>query len=76
MQQILLKQAVLHFLDGLPEDVTFDDIHYGVYVLWKIDQGLHDAESGRRSHARRRRRGSRCDSDTPLAPEVEDKLTS
>ncbi len=46
MQQRTPKQAVLHFLDGLPEDVTFDDIHYGVYVLWKIDQGLHDAESG------------------------------
>jgi predicted transcriptional regulator len=40
------KQEVGKLLNNLPEDCTFDDIQYHLYVLQKIDKGLRDAEEG------------------------------
>ena len=41
------KDEVRRILDGLPDDVSLDDIQYHIYVRQKIDSGLRDIESGR-----------------------------
>lgn len=41
------KEEVRRLLDRLPDDVTFEDIQYHVYVLQKIAQGLEDVAAGR-----------------------------
>ena len=40
------KQEVLQLLDQLPENVSFDDIQYHIYVCQKINRALEDVESG------------------------------
>ncbi len=41
------KQEVLSLLDQLPDDATFEDIQYHIYVREKIGRGLKDVEEGR-----------------------------
>ncbi len=41
------KQEVKKLLKRLPEDCTFEDIQYHLYVIQKIEQGMLDAEEGR-----------------------------
>ena len=41
------KDEVLRILERLPEDASFEDIQYHIYVRKKIDHGLADAEAGR-----------------------------
>ena len=41
------KQQVKSILEDLPEDASFEDIQYHIYVRQKIEQGLADAEAGR-----------------------------
>ena len=41
------KQQVQSVLESLPEDATFEDIQYHLYVRQRIEQGLADAEAGR-----------------------------
>ena len=41
------KQDVVAMLSQLPDDVTFEDIQYHLYVLEKIRKGLEDKEHGR-----------------------------
>lgn len=41
------KDDVRRMLDGIPDDVTFEDIHYHIYVVEKIRRGLQDIEGGR-----------------------------
>nr|VFJ64093.1 MAG: hypothetical protein BECKDK2373C_GA0170839_11149 [Candidatus Kentron sp. DK] len=40
------KQEVHQLLDRLPENISFDDIQYHIYVRQKISQGLDDVEEG------------------------------
>ena len=40
------KQEVRKLLDGLPEEVSFEDIHYHIYVQEAIRRGLEAAERG------------------------------
>nr|VFK11815.1 MAG: hypothetical protein BECKLPF1236B_GA0070989_102518 [Candidatus Kentron sp. LPFa] len=40
------KQEVYQLLDRLPENVSFDDIQYHIYVRQKISRGLEDVENG------------------------------
>ncbi len=40
------KQEMQQLLDQLPENVSFDDIQYHIYVSQKINRGLEDVESG------------------------------
>ncbi|MEI7934675.1 MAG: hypothetical protein WCH30_06440 [Chlorobiaceae bacterium] len=40
------KQEVQQLLDQLPENVSFDDIQYHIYVCQKINRGLEDVASG------------------------------
>ncbi len=34
-------------LDQIPDDATFEDIQYHIYVREKIERGLKDIEEGR-----------------------------
>ena len=40
------KQQVEALLRRLPDDCTFEDIQYHVYVLHKIQRGIESAEVG------------------------------
>jgi predicted transcriptional regulator len=42
-----VKEQVKEMLDVLPEDTTYDDIHYHLFVREKIDKGIKDIEEGR-----------------------------
>jgi predicted transcriptional regulator len=41
------KEQVRQLLEVLPDDATFEDIQYHIYVRQKIEQGLADVEAGR-----------------------------
>jgi predicted transcriptional regulator len=41
------KQEAIHAIEHLPDNVPFDEIIYRLYVLNKIQQGLHDVETGK-----------------------------
>ena len=42
-----VKQEVQHLLNTLPEDCTYEDVQYHLYVLEKVKRGLDDVEQGR-----------------------------
>ena len=42
-----VKQAAVELIQKLPEDCTWDDVVYRVYVRQKIEAGLKDADEGR-----------------------------
>lgn len=46
-QQKNVKQAAREAIDSLPENSTWDDVMYRMYVRQKIEQGLADADAGR-----------------------------
>ena len=39
------KEAVRKMLDEIPEDATFEDIQYHLYVLEKVRNGLEAADA-------------------------------
>ena len=41
-----IKQALSEMLQTLPDDCTWDDVMYQIYVRQKIADGLAAAESG------------------------------
>jgi len=41
------KEEVRKLLDQLPDEASFEDIQYHVYVREKIERGLKDVEEGR-----------------------------
>ena len=41
------KEEVLHILDSLPDDATFEDIQYRIYMRQAIETGLRDINEGR-----------------------------
>lgn len=40
------KAEAQTLLQNLPDDCTFEDIHYHLYVVAKVQQGLAAADSG------------------------------
>ena len=40
------KQEVYQLLNQLPENISFDDIQYHIYVRQKIRRGIEDVEAG------------------------------
>lgn len=42
-----IKEQAIAMIQSLPDDCTYEDILYHLYVCEKIDQGLQDAEEGR-----------------------------
>ena len=41
-----IKEAVLHAIEDLPEDVDYDDIMETVYVQQKIAKGIEQLDNG------------------------------
>jgi predicted transcriptional regulator len=41
------KETVKKLLDRIPDDATFEDIQYHIYVREKIEKGLKDVVEGR-----------------------------
>jgi len=41
------KDEVRKLLDRLPDDSSFEDIQYHIYVREKIERGLQDVREGR-----------------------------
>jgi predicted transcriptional regulator len=41
------KQAAKQLIEQLPEQASWDDIMYELYVKQKIEEGLADIEAGR-----------------------------
>ena len=41
------KDSVRALLDELPEDATYEDIHYHIYVRQKVELGIRDVTEGR-----------------------------
>ncbi len=42
-----VKEEVKKMVEGLPDDVTWDDVMYTLYVKQKIELGIRAAEEGR-----------------------------
>jgi predicted transcriptional regulator len=42
-----VKETALEAIRRLPEDCTWEDIQYGIYVRQKIQEGMEDIEAGR-----------------------------
>ena len=42
----MIKQEAINIICTLPDNVTWDDIMYYLYVNQKIDKGLNDINSG------------------------------
>lgn len=42
-----VKQIVHDIADHLPEQATFDDAMYALYVRQKLEKGLRDLDAGR-----------------------------
>ena len=50
------KQEVLSVINALPEDVSFEDVLYELYVMSNINAGVDDLKASRvRSHEEVRR---------------------
>ena len=41
------KEEVRKMLNRIPDNVSFEDIQYHIYVREKIERGLKDVEEGR-----------------------------
>jgi predicted transcriptional regulator len=41
------KEEVRKLLDQIPDDSSFEDIQYHIYVREKIERGIKDAEEAR-----------------------------
>jgi predicted transcriptional regulator len=42
-----IKQEARRLIDNLPENATWDDLMYEIYVRQAIEAGLADSEAGR-----------------------------
>lgn len=47
MQTTNIKQEAHRLVEKLPEDATWDDLMYEIYVRQAIEAGLADSEAGR-----------------------------
>lgn len=57
MSTLSVKEEARRLVDRLPEDATWEDLQYEVYVRQAIEAGLKDAREGRTvplAEARRR----------------------
>lgn len=42
-----VKEKAKRLVDDLPEDASWDDLMYRIYVRQRIEAGLRDVEAGR-----------------------------
>ncbi len=43
----LVKEEAIKMIQSLPDDCTFEDIHYHLYVRDKVERGMRDIDAGR-----------------------------
>ena len=46
MHATTIKENIKTLVDALPDNMTYDDIMYEIYVKQKIEKGLADIKSG------------------------------
>jgi predicted transcriptional regulator len=47
MQDATVKKEAKRLVNELPDDATWDDLMYRIYVRQAIEAGLRDADAGR-----------------------------
>jgi predicted transcriptional regulator len=47
MQAANIKQQAHQLLDSLPDNATWEDVMYRIYVRQAIDAGVKDSDAGR-----------------------------
>ena len=47
MQTESIKQKAYRILDKLPDEATWDDLMYQIYVCQTIEAGIKDSDDGR-----------------------------
>lgn len=47
MKTVKVKQEAHHLLEKLPDNATWDDLMYEIYVRQAIEAGLEDSKAGR-----------------------------
>ncbi len=47
MNKQVLRQETEALINALPENISWDDLMYRIYVRQKIDKGLQDMQAGR-----------------------------
>jgi len=47
MQTMEIKEAAYQLVEALPENATWDDLMYRIYVRLAIEAGLKDSRAGR-----------------------------
>jgi len=52
MQTISIKQEARRLVDKLPEESTWDDLMYEIYVRQTVEAGLEDSKAGRTTDVR------------------------
>jgi len=45
MSTVNIKEEAKRLIEGLPEDVTWDDLMHEIYVRQSIENGLADSEA-------------------------------
>jgi predicted transcriptional regulator len=47
METTKVKEEARRLVEGLPEDASWEDLMYQIYVRQAIEAGLEDSEAGR-----------------------------
>jgi endonuclease V-like protein UPF0215 family len=47
MSTVNVKEEAMRLIEKLPENMTWDDLMYEIYVRQSIEAGLADSEAGR-----------------------------
>ena len=47
MERPNVKQEAQHLVDSLPDNATWDDLMYTIYVRQAVEAGLEDSDAGR-----------------------------
>ena len=42
-----MKTEILRLVEGLPDDATWEDLQYAIYLRQAVDRGLEDSAAGR-----------------------------
>jgi hypothetical protein len=48
METLNVKEAASELVRQMPDDATWDDLMYRIYVRQSIEKGLSDSEAGRK----------------------------
>jgi hypothetical protein len=57
MSPVNVKDQARRLVEGLPEDATWEDLQYQIYLRQAVEAGLRDSQEGRKvtlDEARRR----------------------